>query len=289
MSARSGPNLISAETAAGSERATTARTRRFAAASLRRRAGLQVLACQIVCFLVVIGLWQWQTSTGRLSAFLYGSPSAIAAALLATARDGSLWQDLGITALETLFGFALGNAIGVTLGLSLWYSRFVSRVLQPFILALGSIPIIALAPLTIIWFGTGFASKVAMSTLSVVVVSVIIAYKGALGVDPDQINLMLSLRAKRPQIFRLLVVPASMTDIFAGLKLTVGFALVGAIVGEFMSSTEGLGHQIFKAGSLYAISAVFAELIVTVILALVLSAIVARVERLLLPWRHDLS
>jgi NitT/TauT family transport system permease protein len=289
MSARSGPNLISAETAAGSERATTARTRRFAAASLRRRAGLQVLACQIVCFLVVIGLWQWQTSTGRLSAFLYGSPSAIAAALLATARDGSLWQDLGITALETLFGFALGNAIGVTLGLSLWYSRFVSRVLQPFILALGSIPIIALAPLTIIWFGTGFASKVAMSTLSVVVVSIIIAYKGALGVDPDQINLMLSLRAKRPQIFRLLVVPASMTDIFAGLKLTVGFALVGAIVGEFMSSTEGLGHQIFKAGSLYAISAVFAELIVTVILALVLSAIVARVERLLLPWRHDLS
>jgi NitT/TauT family transport system permease protein len=288
MSDRSGLNLTSADTVAA-PRLVTAQARRAAAVTARRRVRLQILICQILCFAIVIGLWQWQASTGGISAFLYGSPSGIVMALIATIEDGSLWTDLAATALETLAGFALGNVIGTTLGLLLWYSRFISRVLQPFILALGSIPIIALAPITIIWFGTGFASKVAMSTLSVVVVSIIIAYKGALGVDPDQINLMLSLRARRPQIFRLLVVPASMTDIFAGLKLTVGFALVGAIVGEFMSSTNGLGHEIFKAGSLYAISAVFAELVVTVILALVLSSVVTRVERLLLPWRHDLS
>ena len=172
---------------------------------------------------------------------------------------------------------------------SSWYSRFVSRVLQPFIMALGSIPIIALAPIVIIWFGTGFASKVAMATLSVVVVSLVIAYKGALGVDPDQINLMRSLGSSKHQIFRFLVLPASLTDIFAGLKLTVGFALVGAIIGGFMSSDEGLGHAIFKAGSLYVISKVFAELAVTVALALLLSALVYRIERALLPWRHDLQ
>ncbi|WP_428377958.1 ABC transporter permease [Lichenicoccus sp.] len=255
----------------------------------RRLRRLQIVVCQMLCFAAIIGVWQWQTATGAASAFLYGSPAGVADALVAAGRDGSLWTDFRTTALETLAGFALGNVIGTTLGLLLWYSRFVSHVLQPFILALGSIPIIALAPITIIWFGTGFASKVAMSTLSVVVVSIIIAYKGALGVDPDQINLMLSLRARRSQVFRLLVVPASMTDIFAGLKLTVGFALVGAIVGEFMSSTQGLGHEIFKSGSLYAISAVFAELVATVFLALVLSGVVTRVERLLLPWRHDLS
>lgn len=281
MSDRSGPNLTSVKAAPrfGTSEAIT---------RLRRRR-LQILLCQALCFMAIVALWQWQTTTGAVSAFLYGSPSGIATALVAAVRDGSLWTDFETTALETLAGFALGNVIGTTLGLTLWYSRFVSQVLQPFILALGSIPIIALAPITIIWFGTGFASKVAMSTLSVVVVSVIIAYKGALGVDPDQINLMLSLRARRSQVFRLLVVPASMTDIFAGLKLTVGFALVGAIVGEFMSSTRGLGHEIFKSGSLYAISAVFAELVATVFLALVLSAVVTRVERLLLPWRHDLS
>ena len=250
---------------------------------------LQVIAVQAIVVAVLLGGWEWATRTGRASAFLYGSPSAIGVNLLAVARDGTLWNDALITGTETLAGFALGNLIGTALGLLLWYSRFVSRVVQPFILGLGSIPIVALAPIAIIWFGTGFASKVAMATLSVVVVSLAIAYKGAVSVDPDQVNLLRSLGAGRHQIFRHLILPASLTDIFAGLKLTVGFALVGAIVGEFMSSSAGLGHAIFKAGSLYAIARVFAELAMTIALALVLSSVVIRIERRLLPWRHDLK
>ena len=251
----------------------------------RRRSMLQVALCQLLLLAAVLGLWQWGTQGAGVNAFLFGSPGAIGAQLLAMVADGSIWVDARVTGLETLGRFALGNLLGTALGLSLWFSRFASRVVQPFVLALGSVPIVALAPIAIIWFGTGFASKFAMATLSVVVV----AYKGALGVDPDQVNLMRSLGASRRQIFRLLVLPASLTDIFAGLKLTVGFALVGAIVGEFMSSSEGLGHAIFKAGSLYTISRVFAALAVTVALALILSATVSRVERALLPWRHDLQ
>jgi NitT/TauT family transport system permease protein len=155
--------------------------------------------------------------------------------------------------------------------------------------ALGSIPIIALAPIMIIWFGTGLASKVAMATLSVVVVALLTSYKGAMSVDPDQINLMRTLGASKQHVFLKLVVPASLTDIFAGLKLTVGFALIGAIIGEFMSSSEGLGHAIFKAGSLYIIPKVFAALVATIALALVLAFIVGKIERLLSPWRHDLQ
>ena len=152
-------------------------------------------------------------------------------------------------------------------------------------MAIGSIPIVALAPIAIIWFGTGLASKVAMSTFSVVVVALVIAYKGAMSVDEDQINLMRTLGARKWQIFCKLVVPSSLGDIFAGLKLTIGFALIGAIVGEFMSSSEGLGHAIFKAGSLYIISKVFAALIATIALALVLNYSVGKLEQLLMPWR----
>ena len=177
--------------------------------------------------------------------------------------------------------------LGTVLGLSLWYSRFVSRVVQPFVVALGSIPIIALAPIVIIWFGTGLASKIAMSTLSVVIVALVTSYKGAMSVDPDQINLMRTLGASKRHIFRKLVVPASLTDIFAGLKLTVGFALIGAIIGEFMSSSEGLGHAIFKAGSLYIIPKVFAALVATIALALVLAWAVGKLEQLLTPWRRE--
>ncbi len=264
---------------------TAGRSRRSRA--LRHR--LAVLLAQLLLLALLLCLWEWGTRRAAMNAFLFGSPSGIWAALVASLRDGSLLRDTYVTGLETLAGFALGNLLGTGGGLLLWYSRFVSRVLQPFIMALGSIPIVALAPIVIIWFGTGFASKVAMATLSVVVVSLVIAYKGALGVDPDQVNLMRSLGATKHQIFRFLVLPASLTDIFAGLKLTVGFALVGAIIGEFMSSDQGLGHAIFKAGSLYVISKVFAELAVTVALALLLSALVYRIERALLPWRHDLQ
>lgn len=253
----------------------------------RLRDGIAVLATQVLVLAALLAFWEYVTPKGSPAAFMFGSPSAIAGFLVQMAKDGSLWRDAAITGMETLLGFFLGNLVGTLIGLSLWYSRFVSRVVQPFVIALGSIPIIALAPIVIIWFGTGLISKVAMSTLSVVIVALVTSYKGAIGVDGDQINLMRTLGASKFQIFRKLVVPASLTDIFAGLKLTVGFALIGAIVGEFMSSSEGLGHAIFKAGSLYIIPKVFAALVVTIVLALVLTYLVGKIERLLIPWRRQ--
>lgn len=249
------------------------------------RGHLLVFACQIAVLAVLLGAWEFATANVALNAFLFGSPSAIFDFLVKMWRDGSLFNDIRVTGVETLLGFVIGNTLGTVIGLVLWYSRFVSRVVQPFIIALGSIPIIALAPICIIWFGTGLASKVAMATLSVVVVALVTAYKGAMTVDIDQINLMRTLGASKRHIFAKLIVPASLGDIFAGFKLTVGFALVGAIIGEFMSSSEGLGHAIFKAGSLYIIPKVFASLVATIALALCLTYIVGKIERLLTPWR----
>jgi NitT/TauT family transport system permease protein len=252
----------------------------------RLRSAAIVLATQVALLAVLLGFWDHMTANNKQAAFMFGSPSAMAGFLGQMVGDGSLWRDTYVTGLETLLGFLVGNFFGTVFGLSLWYSRFVSRVVEPFVIALGSIPIIALAPIIIIWFGTGLISKVAMSTLSVVIVALVTSYKGAVGVDPDQINLMRTLGAAKFQIFRKLVVPASLADIFAGLKLTVGFALIGAIVGEFMSSSEGLGHAIFKAGSLYIIPKVFAALVATIALALLLTFVVGRTERLLIPWRR---
>jgi NitT/TauT family transport system permease protein len=272
-----------ARSVAGATEATPARR----VQQRRRWQGALVLACQIALLAAFLGFWEWAAAQDRQTAFLFGSPSAIAGFLVTMWQDGSLLRDSWVTGLETILGFVIGNVLGTALGLSLWYSRFVSRVVQPFIIALGSIPIIALAPIVIIWFGTGLASKVAMSTLSVVVVALVTSYKGAMSVDRDQVNLMRTLGARKSQIFRKLVVPASITDIFVGMKLTVGFALIGAIIGEFMSSSEGLGHAIFKAGSLYIIPKVFAALVATIALALLLTWLVGKLERLLTPWRQE--
>jgi NitT/TauT family transport system permease protein len=264
-----------------------ARRPRWSLARLRSARGrFAIAACQLGLLVALLAAWEWATGSQALNAFLFGVPSAIWDHLVKMGQDGTLVRYTLVTGVETLLGFLFGNIIGTVLGLALWYSRFVSRVVQPFIVGLGSIPIVALAPLVIIWFGTGLASKVAMSTLSVVVVALVIAYKGALSVDDDQVNLMRTLGATKWQIFRRLVVPASLGDIFAGLKLTVGFALIGAIIGEFMSSSEGLGHAIFKAGSLYIISKVFAALVAIIVLALALSFLVEKLERFLMPWRR---
>ena len=246
-----------------------------------------MLACQIAVLVVLLASWQFATTNSALNAFLVrlaerhmglSRPNVEGRQPSSRTPKSPRWRPCS--------GFVVGNVLGTLIGLALWYSRFVSRVVQPFIVALGSIPIIALAPICIIWFGTGLVSKVAMATLSVVVVALITAYKGAMTVDVDQINLMRTLGASKRHIFRKLIVPASLGDIFAGLKLTVGFALIGAIIGEFMSSSEGLGHAIFKAGSLYIIPKVFAALVVTIALALFLTYVVGKIEKLLTPWRQ---
>jgi NitT/TauT family transport system permease protein len=257
--------------------------RRLAA---RRQRTSHVLLTQFVLVAGLLALWEYGVRAGYVSGFLFGSPSAVWHFLVKGIADGSTLHDMYITSEETALGFLLGNAIGATIGLALWYSPFFERVVTPFILALGSIPIIALAPLVIVWAGTGLASKVLMSTLSVVVVALLAAFDGTRSTDPLEINLLYSMGATKWQVFRLVVVPSSLTHIFSGLKLAVGFALIGAIIGEFISSSEGLGHAIFIAGNLYNIPKVFSSLLATIAIALAFVEIVGRIERILMPWQR---
>jgi len=250
-----------------------------------RARAARILLTQLVLVGGLLGAWEYGVRTGVVNAFLFGSPSGIWTFLVKGITDGSIFHDMLVTSEETLLGFILGNALGATIGLALWYSPFLERVFSPFILALGSIPIIALAPLVIVWAGTDLTSKVLMSTLSVVVVALLAAFDGARNTDLLEINLLYSMGASKRQVFRMIVVPSSLTYIFSGLKLTVGFALIGAIIGEFVSSSEGLGHAIFIAGNLYNIPKVFASLLATIAIALVFVTVVGKIERFLLPWR----
>jgi NitT/TauT family transport system permease protein len=255
------------------------RGRRFRAL----RGNVLVLACQIAVLVVLLASWQFATANYALSAFLFGSPSAIWGFLVQMRKDGSLLTDTRITALETLLGFCRRQC-----------PRHAGRACaMVFAFRVAGRPALRRRPRInpnhractnlhhLVRHRSRLESR--MATLSVVVVALITAYKGAMTVDVDQINMMRTLGASKRHIFRKLIVPASLGDIFAGLKLTVGFALIGAIIGEFMSSSEGLGHAIFKAGSLYIIPKVFAALVVTIALALCLTYVVGKIEKLLTP------
>lgn len=197
--------------------------------------------------------------------------------------DGSLPIDLGATFLEASVGFILGNVVGTAVGLSLWYSKTAFQIARPYIITLGSAPIFALAPLLIIWFGTGMFSKIMIAALSTVFVALLQSYTGAAEVSNDYIRLMKTFGATKNQTFRKVIAPAAIVWVISAFKLNVGFAILGAFIGEFISSNMGLGHLILVASGLFDISLVLCGVFMLVCIALFLTWVVGKLEA---PLKH---
>ncbi len=255
----------------------------FRSASARRYI---LLFLQLAIVVVLLGGWEIGVRAGSISKFLFASPSMVWEVLVERFNSGELASDIWITAQETLIGFAVGAVGGSILGLLLWYSKFISDLAAPFIAAIGAIPVLAIAPMTIIWFGTEMTSKVMIVAFSCVVVSLTTSYKGATRTDPDLINLLRSFDASRSVIFFKLVVPSAMLWVVSGLRLNVGFALVGAIVGEYISSDAGVGHMILLGSSNFGMNIVLAGVVLVMIMMLVFNGLVALLERLILSWER---
>ncbi|MDB5365415.1 MAG: NitT/TauT family transport system permease protein [Rhodospirillales bacterium] len=245
------------------------------------------VALQVGSIALLLGVWEAAARFGWISAFLFGSPAGIYESARRSLLDGSLLVDVWTTSFEALLGFVIGTAAGSLAGLALWYSRFVARVVEPLIVAFNSVPKIAFAPVIILWFGTGLLAKVALAVSLTSIVALIAAYQAAKDADPDLQRLALALGATKSQVFRKIIVPASLPAIVACFRINLGFGLVGAVVGEFISSQRGLGHLVFTASSLYDISTVWVGLFVLMAIGFALYFVIDRIERALLPWKLD--
>lgn len=238
---------------------------------------LKNISYKLLPGLIFILIWQFYIGHKGLE-FYYGLPSRIAAYLVKKTLDGSLLYDTFLTSIETIIGFIAGNIIGVAIGLSLWFSKTVFNISKPYIVALGSSPIFALAPLMIIWFGTGIFSKIMMATLSTLFIALFQAYSGASEVNPDYIKLLKVYKAPRMQIFRKIIVPSSVVWVISAFKINVGFALLGAFIGEYISSSAGLGHLILVASGLFDISLVLTGVFMMIAIAILLNYLVGKIE-----------
>jgi NitT/TauT family transport system permease protein len=257
----------------------------------RRRAGFDtVLGRAALQALAVIGffaLWEIGVRMGWISAFLVGSPFGIFADGFKMIASGELLSDTWYTLFEAILGFVIGTILGSLVGLALWYSVFVARLVEPFIVAINSVPKIALAPIVVLWFGTGLVSKVMLSVSLTAIVALIAAYQAAKDADVDLQSLLISMGASKHQVFYKAVVPSTLPAVIATFRINVGFGLVGAVVGEFISSQRGLGHMIYNASALYDLNSVWVGLFTLMIVGFVLYYVIDMVERASLPWKQS--
>jgi NitT/TauT family transport system permease protein len=238
--------------------------------------------------IIVVGLSLWQYASGRwIKTFWISRPSDIWQQLVEWVVTGDLWIHLQVTLVETIMGFVFGAVAGVLFGLALGLNRRLAAVLDPFIVAFYSLPKIALAPLFILWFGVGLSSKVVLATFVVFFLVFYNTYAGTLAVEAELVDVLRLMGASRGQIVRKVILPSALIWIFTGMKSSVPYALIGAVVGEMMASNKGLGYLIQAAAGQYDTAGVFAALFVLMIIATGLHELLKQSERVMLRWREE--
>lgn len=252
--------------------------------SARPISWLGVVAARLILLVAILAAWE--LASGRLVAVFFASkPSLIAAVLWQWIRDGSLFFHMGITALEAILGFVIGGVLGMAVGIAFGRSRKLAQLLDPFIMTFYSLPKVALAPLFILWLGIGLEMKVALTAAIVFFLVFLNTYTGVRNVSRELESILYLMGARERDVLVKVVLPSAVTWVFAGLRISVPYALIGAIVGELMASNQGLGSLLVLAQGQLDTAGVFAALVAIMVLAIAMNLIVKTAEAKVTPWK----
>jgi NitT/TauT family transport system permease protein len=228
----------------------------------------------------------WQGASGRLvDSFFISNPIDVGVRLYRWTMDGSIFGHIGATLYATAMGFVIGSVGGALLGIWLGVSPFASRLLNPYLNALNALPKVALAPLFVLWFGLGIESKIALAAVLVLFLVFLNTFAGVREVDQDLIDGARLMRATRAQVILKVVIPSAMSWVFAGLKIAMPYALIGAVLGEMIAANRGLGYLVQFSGSQFDTAGVFAVLFVIALLAVALNYLVDLIQSRMERWR----
>ncbi|MFJ9680732.1 ABC transporter permease [Streptomyces sp. NPDC101194] len=265
----------------------TERTRARARAARNRK--FLVLGSRVAVLIAVIGLWEWLARTAVIDPFNFSMPSKIWEQIRTWVVDGtaqgSLWEQIWYTLYEALLGWVIGVIAGVLLGIALGRVRFAADVLGPYIKVLNALPRIVLAPIFLIWFGLGPASKVASAVVLVFFPVFFNAFQGAREVDRNLVANSRILGASNRQVTLQVVIPSATSWIFTSLHVSFGFALIGAIVGEYIGATKGLGLLVAASQGTFNAAGVYAAMVILAIVALLAEGLLTFLERRLFRWK----
>ncbi len=248
---------------------------------------ISILAARVFILAAFFALWELLARLKLIDSFITSQPSRIADTIARLYREGDLFYHIGITCLETVIGFLLGTAAGTAIAVVLWWSEFLSKVLEPYLVVLNSLPKIALGPIFIVWIGAGPSSIIAIALTISLIVTVLEVLNGFISVDQEKIKLVRTFGAGRAQVLMKVVLPSSYPVIINALKVNVGLSWVGVIVGEFLVSKAGLGYLIVYGGQVFQLDLVMTSvLILAVAAALMYQGVVYLEKKLIKSGRH---
>jgi len=249
----------------------------------------RVLIARLVVVAVVLALWQATVGFGLVDPFWISSPVLVAEELWSELASGALFGDVAITVLEALIAFVVSSTLGIAAGLLLARSPFWDDVLAPLVLALNSLPRVALAPLIILWFGIGITAKVVTAFTLVFFILLVNTLGGAKNVDNDILTIARLMGASERDMLWKVTLPSALPWIFAGLNLGLTYSLLGVIVAEILASNQGLGYVIQSNAATFNTAGVFAGLITLALVAWLFSAVMRLIEARLLRWKPSLT
>ncbi len=248
------------------------------------RYNTRVALMRILIVAVVFAIWEF-ASGNLFSAFWVSKPSLIAVYIWKWVVNGDFFYHLSFTFGSMLAGFALGTLLGLAAGILLSRTQFAADVLDPFLIAINGIPRVALAPLFVVWFGIDMLPKIVLVFTLVFFVIFYNTYAGIKSVERRYTDLAFVMGANEREMFTKVILPASLPHIFLGIKLSIPYALIGAIIGEFIASSAGLGWKIQMETSLYNTTGTMAGLIVMMLIVVAMNSLLTVAERRLLRWQ----
>lgn len=276
---------------------TLAAARRNAGTAPQRRparkkldaSGLSIRLGQLAITVIVLGSWELLARAGIIDEFFFPLPSDILITVWKWISTGYVFPHLWVTMQEAILAFITGAAAGLFLGFLLARISVLERLLDPFLKAFNALPRVVLAPIFLLWFGLGIWSKVAFGFTLVFFIVFFNTLEGVKSVDRVLVNNARMLGASEKQLLRHVFIPSALTWIFSSLHISVGFAITGAVVGEYLGASAGVGYAIAQAQGVFDTQGVFAGMFILMIVVLIIDILVNRLERHLLRWRPNQS
>jgi NitT/TauT family transport system permease protein len=262
----------------------------YSAAHLKYLKGIKknkiiVWTFRIGILFLLIFFWELLAKLEIIDSFIMSSPSRIVNTIKKLFESGELLKHISVTLFETVAGFFIATILGSLIALLLWWSETLRKILDPYIVVLNSLPKIALGPIIIIWFGAGTKSIIFMAVLISIIITILTMLSGFLSTDSSKILLLKSMGAKKYQILTKLVLPQSLPTFISMLKINVGMAWIGSIMGEYLVSRAGLGYLIVYGGQVFKLDLVMASTVILCLLAAVMYFIVAIIEKFAVKWK----